>query len=174
MSLSVSQLGDERSTAVELLRVDDESVLEKDAIITSKDHALTAALTQRFVNLVAQRLVVAKAPPAEVVLTPTPTLKAQPAVITTPPPPPPRSHAVSIGLSAGGLAALGVGVGLLVSGVTASAEATRSDLVNGRAVSTLTASAAQQKVDAANVQLGIAAGCAVAAAGLGTAAVLTW
>lgn len=179
ISLSLSEVGSDRSIALELLRVEDGLVLEKEALILAPGATITADQLASFSTLVLTRFglgdrpVVEAPPPVKV---PEPVVRADlpPVIIAPLPPPPPKSHVSSFVLGGAGVVALGVATGLLVAGLNGRAEAYRSTEVEGVQRSPYAASEVQRRAAAGGVQLGLAGGLAAAGLGLGTAAVITW
>ncbi len=178
ISLSLSEVGSDRSIALELLRVEDGVVLEKEALILAPGAVIAADQLASFSTRVltqfglGDRPVVEAPPPVKV---PEPVVRVDPPVIIAPlPPPPPKSHVSSFVLGGAGVVALGVATGLLVSGLNGRAEAYRTTEVDGVMRSPYTASEVQRRAAAGGVQLGLAGGLAAAGLGLGAAAVITW
>ena len=174
ISLSLSQVGSDRSLALELVRVADGVALEKEALILGPGAPITADQLAGF----ASRLLTHLAPKVDrpvVEGTPLIPKEAPPVVVVTPPvAPAPKSHVASFVLGGAGVIALGVATGLLVSGLNARAEAYRTMELDGTLRSPYAASEVQSRAAGGGVQLGIAGAVAAAGLGLGTAAVITW
>ena len=175
ISLSLSQVGSDRSLALELVRVADGLALEKEALILAPGAPITADQLAGF----ASRLRTHLAPKVDrpVVEAPPPLIpkEAPPVVVvTTPVATAPKSHVASFVLGGAGVIALGVATGLLVSGLNARAEAYRTTEIDGTLRSPYAASEVQSRAAGGGVQLGIAGAVAAAGLGLGTAAVITW
>jgi hypothetical protein len=178
ISISMSQVGNDRSIAVELLRVADGVVLEKEAIILATGAKVTADQLAGFSARVLKQLGISDQPvvepPPPVVVKP-PVVVEPPPLVTNPlPPPPPKSHVASFVLGGAGVAALAVATGLLVSGLNGRAAAYSTTEVDGTLRSPYSASEVQRRAGASGVELGFAGGLAAVGLGLGTAAVITW
>jgi hypothetical protein len=183
VAVSVSQLGGERSVALEAIRAKDGAVLAKEAAVLKKDEALderaVASLASALIKQwpAAAPVVEAPAPePKPVALTPAPK-PAEPAPapapeVFAPAPEPiaPKSHVPGIVLTVAAVAAAGVAAGFLGGAFTARGQLLQSNA--GR--SPYTGSEAQQLADAANMRGGIAGGVAVLALALGITAVVIW
>lgn len=177
-SVSVAKVDKDRSVGVELVRADDGSTADKDALILPPKAALTPDLLAAF----AQRVKTLWAPkpadaPVVVETKPTP-----PPVDPLPPPPPPpqpvpeRSRAASFvlgGVGLGALIASGVllGLGLSARGALQQAVMTGPD---GVRTSTLTFEDANRRNAAANLQLILSAVLGAVGLGLGTTALALW
>lgn len=185
--VSASQVGSDRSVALELWKVADGSVEEREGLLVPPGSSVPADLLAPFTAKLRARFPVAAPspppepvkppdapvvtkPPEPVALTPAPA----PVVVAPATPPPPPSHVTGLVLGGAGVVALAAGIVLVASGLAARGEATRTELVDGTLRSPLTASEAQAKADAANLNLGLAGGAGALALGLGAAAVLTW
>ena len=178
MVLSLSQVGNDRSIALELLRVEDGMVLEKEALILPtgtdvKDEELSAFFGRVRKQVVVEDRPVVEAPVkvSEPVL---PVLPPTPLVIAPAAPAPPKSHVGSFVLGGVAVAALAVATGLLVSGLNTRADAYRTTEIDGTLRSPYAASEVQRRAAGGSVALGIAGGAAALGLGLGTAAVITW
>ena len=91
------------------------------------------------------------------------------------PPPPPKSHAGGVVLGAVALAAIGAGVGLLVSGLGAQEKLKQGTPGEGGLVrSELRGSEAKSINDSASLQLGLAAGAGALGLALGVTAFIVW
>lgn len=184
ISLSLAQVGSDRSIAIELLRVSDAVVSEKEAIILATGASVSAEQLSGFAARVRTQLGLTDKPVAEV--TPPPVVKPPPPVVVEPPPPaplpvvvapvtsPPKSHVTSYVLAGAGVAALAVATGLLVSGLNGRAAAYATTEVDGTLRSPYTASEVQRRAGAAGVELGFAGGAAAVGLGLGVGAVIAW
>ncbi len=178
IALSLSQVGSDRSIALELLRVSDGVVLEKEALILATGANVTADQLAGFSTRVLTQLGVSdkpvvEPPPVPVVKGPLVVVKEPAPVTLTTIPPPPKSHVTSIVLGGAGVVALAVATGLLVSGLNgrAAAYATTAG-PDGALRSPYSASEVQRRAGASGVELGVAGGLAAAGLGLGTAALL--
>ena len=177
IALSLSQVGNDRSIALQLLRVADGVVLESEALILAPGANITADQLAGFASRVVAQLEPADRPVVEV---PPPQVKdpivkdPPPLVVTAPVPAPPKSHVSSFVLGGAGVVALAVATGLLVSGLNTRAEAYRTTEIDGIRRSPYAASEVQQRASSGGVQLGLAGGLAAAGLGLGAAAVITW
>jgi hypothetical protein len=182
VAVSVSQLGGERSVALEAIRASDGAVLAKEAAVLKKDEALDERVVASLASALikqwpAQAPVVEPPPPPKpVALTPAPK-PAEPAPapapeVFAPAPEPnaPRSHVPGIVVTAAAVAAAGVAAGFLGGSFTARGQLLQTNA--GR--SPYTGSEAQRLADAANMRGGIAGGAAVLALGLGITAVVIW
>ncbi len=184
ISLSLSQVGSDRSIAIELLRVSDGVVPEKEAIILATGANVTAEQLTGFAGRVRTQLGISDKPVTEITPPPVVVVKPPPPVVTEPvqPPvvvapvaPPPKSHVTSFVLGGVALAALAVGTGLLVSGLTGREAAyATTQAPDGTLRSPYTASEVQRRAGASSVELGIAAGAAAVGLGLGVGAVIAW
>lgn len=181
ISLSLSQVGSDRSIALELQRVADGVVPEKEALILATGARLTADQLTGFAARVRTQLGLSDTPVAEV--TPPPVVKPPPVVIEPPPPPvvvapaqppAPKSHVTSLVLAGAAVVALAVGTGLLISGLNGRAAAYATTEVDGTLRSPYTASEVQRRAGAASVELGVAGGAAAVGLGLGVGAVIAW
>jgi hypothetical protein len=189
VSLSVAQVGSDRSVAVDLLEVASGNIAEREALILAPRVALAPDAFSAFAERVRQRLSPAAPPPPVidrplVEAPPPPPLVTPPAapapapaattVVAEAPPAAPKSRAapVVLGIAAGAaLVASGV---LLASGLAARGEAYRTERVGAEERSPYSASEVQARAGAANGQLGVAGGVGAVALGLGVAMVLTW
>jgi hypothetical protein len=182
ISLSLSQVGSDRSIALELLRVADGVVPEKEAIILATGANVTADQLSGFATRVRAQLGISDKPVAEI--TPPPVVGVKPPVVTEPLPPPvvvapvtppAKSHVTSFVLGGVALAALAVGTGLLVSGLTGREAAyATTQAPDGTLRSPYTASEVQRRAGASSVELAIAGGAAAVGLGLGVGAVVAW
>jgi hypothetical protein len=187
--ISLSELEGERSVGLELLEVNTELILERDALLLSGRAKLTAELVEPFLARALKHTGAPGAPPAVVAARgELKTPGANPPQHLLPPPPPPpssgfvalpepaaRSHTRGALLAGAGgvLLAAGavlLGVGLATNG-RLSEGAPGSD---GRLRSPLTAPQAQALAREATLELGFSGASALAGLGLGAAAVVTW
>lgn len=177
INLSLSQIGGDLAVALELMTVDTASVLERDALVLVPGTTPTAEQLAPFATRVRQQLApdVPKVEAPPVVILPTPPVEPPIAVITpVPPPMTTKSRVVPITLGAAAVVALGVGATLLGTGLTARADAYRTEIVDGVARSPYPASQVQLRAQGATTQLAIAGGLGALAVGLGAGAVFTW
>lgn len=173
--ISLSQLGDERSVGLELLQVEGEAVLEKDAVLLAAKARPGADLLDGFAQRVRTRLQPPPAlpppPPPPLVLEPAPQpVSSAPLVATAPATPPPRPGRL---LAASAGAALVVGIVLLTVGLVVRGQLA-GRLVDGQLVSSLTIGDAQQRLTASVVELTAAGACGALAIALGAGALFTW
>lgn len=169
--VSVSQIAQDQSLALELLEVTTEEVRERDSVLLPRRGEVPSALLERFAARVAAR--VARKADAPVATTLVPRAGAQPDPLAPQPQGPSRVRGLVLGGLA--LAALGAGVGLLVNGLSLRAEATRATPGDdGWARSDLSYVEAAKKNDAASVNFGIAGALGAVGVALGTTAVVTW
>lgn len=190
VSLSVAQVGSDRSLALDLLQVSTGAIAEREAVILAPGATLAADAFSAFAERVRQRVAPAAAPPPVVdrpvveapppppplvsppVVTPPASTAAVQVAPSTPEPPRSRAAPVVLGIAAGAsLVAAGV---LVASGLAARSEAYRTERVGDEQRSPYTASEVQARAGAANGQLGVAGGVGAVALGLGVAMVLTW
>jgi hypothetical protein len=174
-AVSVTRVEKDRSVGVELIRVDDGTSPERDAVILSPKAELTVDLLAGFSSRVKARW----APPVPDTPTVVVTTPKEPPPVDLPPPPPPpapeapRSHVASyvLGAAAGGaLIASGIFLGLGVSRWST----VYPGMPMSPPVSPLTFGAAVEARDAANMSFilsGVLGGLALA---LGTVAILVW
>lgn len=182
IAVSISQIGSDRSIAVELLDVEKGEVLEKDALIVGAGAALDADAVAGFGGKVRARL----APAPVVAQKPEPKQELPPKLLPQEPPPgppiaivepapEPRSHTAQWVMGGAAVVAAGAAVALLVSGLSARSDATRTTTgPDGSPRSPYSASEALSKLHGSDTQLGIAAGAGAVALGLGAAVVITW
>ncbi len=179
ITLSLSQVGVDRAVALELLRVEDGVVVEKEALIFPAKAELTADQLTSFATKLRERLGAVppadepkvEPPPVTPVLTPEPPAVVVAPLLPPPPPPEEKSRVAPVVLGIAGVAALGAATALLVSGLSARHEAFRTDELQR---SPYSASEVQARAQGAAVQLGFAGGLAAAGLGLGAAAVISW
>ena len=181
LTISLSQVGSDRSVALELLRVSDGVVLEKEALILATGALITADQLAGFSARVVTQLSlgdrpVVEPPPVKEPMVIAPVVKdpPPPPIVIAPVAPPPKSHVTSFVLGGAAVVALAIGTGLLVAGLNDRAEAYRTTEQEGSLRSPYSASEVQRRAAAGGVELGIAGGLAAAGLGLGTAAVITW
>lgn len=181
ISLSLSRIDADLSIAVELVRVADGQVVEKDAMIipvgakpTADQFAAfaTKANTHFPAKADAPRVEAPPPPPEKPDLVPPP----PPPEVVSPvlPPPVAKSRTTPIILGSAAVVAIGVGTALLISGLNTRADAYTTLDDGGVLRSPYPASVVQQKASSGAVQLGVAGALGAVGLGLGTAAVLTW
>lgn len=180
VALSLSQVGNDRALALELVRVADGVAVEKDALILAPGAKVSSEQVAGFASRALQHLTppredrpVVEVPAPPKALTPKEPPPATP-IVSAPVLPAQRSHVASFVLGGAGVVALGVATGLLVSGLNTRAEAYRTSELDGALRSPYPASEVQRRASAGGVQLGVAGALAAAGLGLGTAAVITW
>lgn len=171
--VSVSQVAGEQSLAIELARGATGAVAENESLLLAQKGQVPMDTLQRFAERMTARL---RGAPADApkVTTLTPPLGEPP---TLPPAPKPegKSRAPTIVLGAAGVAALGAGVALLVSGLGTRGRLSAGETgPDGLTYSTLTGAEAQALNESANVQFAIAGAAAAVGLGLGAAAIATW
>ncbi len=174
--VSVSQIAQDQSLALELFNVGSEQVLERESLLLPKKGEVPTAMLDGFAARVSARVLPAVMEPKKLDV-PVVTTLLRPLETKQPvlPPPPPRSHAGGIVLGAVALAAIGAGVGLLVNGLNTQAKVGQGTLgEEGRIRSTLTGSEANALNDSATLQLGLAAGAGALGLGLGVTAIVVW
>lgn len=168
--VSVSQLGEDQSLALELLSVASEGVVENEAVLLPSRGEVPKSVLEGFAQRVKGRIRPSSDAPRTTSLTPNVT----PAPIVMAPVAEPN-RAPSLVLGGVGVAALAAGVALLINGVSlqdqARASTTGSDGVRR---SELPASKAQSVLDAGTLQLGLAGASGVAAIALGAVAIAVW
>lgn len=172
--VSVSQIAGEQSLAIELARGRGGAVLENESLLLAQKGQVPMDTLQRFAERMTTRV---RGAPGDA---PTVTTLVPPPVEPTPalpeaPKPAGASHAPSYVLGAAGVAALGAGVALLVSGLAARGRLAEGELrPDGFTYSALQGSQAVALNDAATVQLAVAGAAAAVGVGLGAAAVAAW
>lgn len=174
--VSVSQIAQDQSLALELFNVASEQVLERESLLLPRKGDVPTTLLDGFAARVSARVLPAlvepkkiDVPAANTLLRP---LEVKPPVL---PPPPPRSHAKGIVLGAVALAATGAGLGLLVNGLNTQAKLRQGTPgEDGRIRSTLTGSEAKAVNDSAALQLGLAGAAGAVGLGLGVTAIIVW
>ncbi len=180
--VSVSQIATDQSLALELFTVTKAEVVERDSLLLEKRGDVQAVQLEGFGKKVRERIAGVKdvktdAPvkPPEVaknsVVDPKLTVKDNPIVA---PPLPEKSHLPSFVLGGVGVAALGVGVGLLVSGLAQRAPLNGTLDADGFSRSQLSGSEATRLNDATSVQFGLAGGVGALGLGLLTTATALW
>jgi hypothetical protein len=182
IAVSISQIGSDRSIAVELLEVEKGDVLEKDAVIVGLGAALEADAVAAFGSKTRARLApaVVEAPKVEVPPEPKPEPKLvpkepPPPAVVVEPGPPPKSHTPQLVLGAGAAVAAVAAVVLLASGFSARSDANRTTTApDGSLRSAYSGSEALSRLHSSDTQLGIAGGAGAIAVGLGAAVVITW
>lgn len=173
--VSVSQVAGEQSLAIELARGATGAVAENESLLLAQKGQVPMDTLQRFAERMSARVRGAPADaPKVTTLTPPP---VEPPPPTLPPEPKPegKSRAPTIVLGAAGVAALGAGVALLVSGLGARGRLSAGETgPDGLTYSGLTGAEAQALNESANVQFAIAGAAAAVGLGLGAAAIATW
>ncbi len=169
--VSVSQIAQDQSLALELFSVASERVLEHESLLLPRRGEVPAAMLDAFAKRVSARLLPALVEPRPLSLVPQPLEVKQPAL----PPPPPKSHAGGVVLAAVALAAIGAGVGLLVNGLGIQGKLMQGTPgADGRVRSALTGAEATSLNESASLQLGLAAGAGAVGLALGVTAVIVW
>lgn len=173
--VSVSQIAQDQSLALELFNVGSEQVLERESLLLPRRGEVPPAMLEDFSKRVADRVLPALVEPKPV-LVPQVTTLLRPLEVKQPVvPPPPRSHAAGIVLGAVAVAALGAGVGLLVNGLSTQDKLKQGTPgEDGRVLSGLSGAQAQALNESAGLQLGLAAGAGAVGLALGVTAVIVW
>lgn len=171
--VSVSQIAQDQSLALELFNVGSAQVLERESVLLPRRGEVPAAMLEDFAGRVSARVLPALVEPKPVLIPEVNTL-LRPLEVKQPlPPPPPKSHAGGIVLGAVAVAALGAGVGLLVNGLSTQAKVKQgAPGEDGRVLSELSGSQAKALNDSASLQLGLAAGAGAVGLALGVSAVV--
>lgn len=168
--VSVSQIAQDQSLALELLEVGTGQVRERDSLLLPKRNEIPTELLESFAARVVKHVQGDDAPRAAS-LEPTPKLPSP----VLPPMPTEKSRAASVVLGAAALVTLGLGVGLLVNGLSLRQAVTQgAPAEDGRLRSDLTGADAQSTNDQASVMFGLAGGAGALGLALGTTAVVTW
>ena len=173
--VSVSQIAQDQSLALELFNVATAQVMERESVLLPRRGEVPAAILDDFATRVSARVLPALVEPRPVLVPQVATLLRPVEVKQPVVPPPPKSHVGGVVLGAVALAAIGAGVGLLVSGLGAQAkvkQGTAGD--DGRVLSELSGSQAKALNDSATLQLGIAGGAGAVGLALGITAVIVW
>lgn len=171
--VSVSQIAQDQSLALELFEVAKEKVHERDSVLLPQRGEVPAALLDSFAARVAAHV---SPRPGDAPLTTDLTPKdLEPADGLPPVAPAGRSHVASFVLGGVALAALGVGLGLLVNGLSLRSQVTSAAPGDdGWMRSELTGAEAVKRNDAASVNFGIAGAAGAVGLALGATAVATW
>lgn len=181
--VSVSQIASDQSLALELFKVEKGEVVERDSLLLEKRGEVQAPQLEAFGKKVRDRISGVSEPkptdvpvkPPEVVNPVTdPNIVVKPPDPVVPPPAPEKSHVASIVLGGVGVAALGVGVGLLINGLSQRAALNGTAGADGYLRSDLMGSQAVRINDATSVQFGIAGGAGALGLGLITTAIALW
>lgn len=171
--VSVSQIAQDQSLALELFEVAQEKVHERASVLLPRRGEVPAALLDSFAARVAAH--VSQRPgdtPLHTDLTPQ---DAERGDELPPVAPPGKSHAASFVLGGVALAALGVGIGLLVNGLSLRGQVTSGTPGDdGWVRSELTGAEAAKRNDAASVNFGLAGAAGAVGLALGATAVATW
>lgn len=182
LGLSVANLEGDQSVALELIRVADETLLDKDSLLLAHKARPTAALLQRVADKFRQALappkpeVVADAPRAEPTPAPPPKLTpATPAPAAVVVAPTPRVKPLPAALTATGVAAViagavAIGAGLALHGTLGLGTAG----ADGRVRSGLSGAQAQALADQASVLVGAGLVGAGVGAALGVTGIALW
>lgn len=171
--VSVSQIAQDQSLALELFNVATEQVLERESLLLPKRGEVPSVMLDGFAERVSARVQPPKQVDVPVVTTLVPPVDLQQPLL--PPAPAPRSHVGGIVLGVAALAALGAGVGLLVNGLGTHAKVTQGTPgEDGRVYSDLSGSQARSLNDAASLQFGLAGGAGALGLALGATAVVVW
>ena len=174
--VSVSQIAQDQSLALELFKVDSEQVLERESLLLPKRGEVPPAMLDNFAARVSERVLPSVVQPKRLDV-PVVTTLLRPVEVKSSllPQPAPRSHAGGVVLSAVALAALGAGVGLLVNGLSTRGRLTQGvPGEDGRIRSDLSGSEAKSLNESASLQLGLAVGAGALGLGLGATAVIVW
>lgn len=179
IGLSLARVGADQSIALELIKVSDGSVAEKEALAFPK--GTTPSLAAFATKL---RAVLGEVAPPEpdrpvAVVTPPPVITPvapvpPPEIIAPPPKTMPRSHAPQFVMGGVAVASLVAGTAMIISGASTRAEAFRVIENGGVRQSPYSASEVRTRAESGNVQLGIGGALGAVAIGLGATAVITW
>jgi len=183
IAVSISQIGADRSIAVELLEVESGAAVEKDALIVPLSASLAPDALAGFGARVKAQLTPAKPPPDQPRVEPPPSeLKLVP--VEPPVGPPPqlvqpvaaeKSHLTTWVLGGGAVVAVGVGVALLATGLSARSDAGKTTTAaDGTLRSPYSGSEALSKAHSADAQLAFAGIAGAVGIGLGAGAVISW
>lgn len=173
--VSVSQIAQDQSLALELFNVRSEQVLERESVLLPRRGEVPTTVLDGFAQRVSARVLPALVEPKIIEVPVVTTLLRPLEKPPAPPPPPPRSHAGGVVLGVVALAAIGAGVGLLVNGLNTQARLNQGTLgEDGRLRSELTGSEAKSLNDSASLQLGLAGGAGAVGLALGVSAVIVW
>lgn len=181
--VSVSQIASDQSLALELFKVAKAEVVERDSLLLEKRGDVQAVQLEAFGKKVRDRVSAVEevktdvpVKPPEVVKNPVvdPKVTVKEPDPIVPPAPPEKSHVVSFVLGGVGVAALGVGVGMLVSGLTQRAPLNGKLDPDGFTRAQLSGSEAVRLNDATSVQFGVAGGAGALGLGLITTAIALW
>lgn len=174
--VSVSQIAQDQSLALELFNVGSEQVLERESLLLPKRGEVPTAMLDGFAARVSARVLPALVEPKKLDV-PVVTTLLRPLEVKQPvlPPPPPKSHVGGMVLGAVALAAIGAGVGLLVNGLNTQARLKQGTPgEDGRIRSELSGAEASSLNDAASLQLGLAGGAGALGLALGVSAIIVW
>lgn len=173
--VSVSQIADDQSLALELFNVTKEQVVERESLLLPRKGEVPTVLLEGFAARVSARVLPALVEPKPFDV-PMVTTLLRPLEVKQPVlPPPPKSHAGGIVLGAVALVAIGVGVGLLVNGLDTQAKLSRgAPGEDGRIRSELSGAEAKAVNDSASLQFGLAGGAGALGLALGATAIIVW
>lgn len=182
IALSLARVGADQSIGIELIKVSDGSVSEKEALVLPKGTTPSLAAFAGKLRAVVGEVAPTPAPepdrPVAVVTPPkpelTPVVTPPPQIIEPPPKTMPRSHAPQFVMGGVAVASLVAGTALIISGASARSEAFRVIESNGVRQSPYSASEVRARAENGNVQLGIGGALGAVAVGLGATAVITW
>lgn len=175
--VSVSQIAQDQSLALELFQVSTQAVVENESVLLPKRGEVPGEVLEGFSARVTKRLepVVVKPPvdaPVVVSVVPEPKPVAPVLVAEVPVA---RSHAAGLVVGGLGVAALGVGVGLLINGLAMRAPLSSGMVgADGRVRSEVPGSQAQAINDASSVQFAIAGAAGAVGLALGGTAIAIW
>lgn len=173
--VSVSQIASDQSLALELFKVAKSRVLENESVLLEKRGEVPRTQLESFAARVKKRFEVEARPgdaPTRTDLDPSKLPpKDEPLVSTAPAG---KSHVGSIVLVGAGVVAVGVGVGLLVHGLTQRAPLQGTLGADGFTRSELTGAQATQLNDATSVELGVSGASGALGLGLIGAALALW
>ncbi len=173
--VSVSQIAQDQSLALELFNVSSAQVLERESVLLPRRGEVPPAVLDDFASRVSARVLPALVEPKLVVVPPVTTLLRPIEKQPVAPPPPPRSHAGGIVLGAVAVAAIGAGVGLLVNGLSMQGKLKQgAPGEDGSVLSDLTGAQAKAMNDSAGLQLGLAAGAGTVGLALGVTAIIVF
>lgn len=167
--VSVSQIAQDQSLALELFDVEGGVVREHESVLLEVRGEIPRSSTEGFRRRLVQ--VIQPAQP-EVVLVPE--VKVEPVVVPVAAPEPKVSHLKSLVAGGIGIAALGTGVGLLISGLSLRGQLGEGPMRSGMVLSPLTGAQAEAIQRASVVQVSLSAVLGLVGLGLGGLALWWW
>ncbi len=172
--VSVSQIAGEQSLAIEFAQGTTGRVMDNESLLLSQKGQVPLELLRGFADRVTSRL--RGAPTDAPKVTSLVPVTGDPPPGTLPPPVPAgKSHVPSFVLGGAGIAALGAGVALLVSGLSDRDRlSTGAPGPDGTTLSALSGAQAMKLNDGANLQFALAGAASAVGLGLGAAAAALW